>query len=65
MENAFFSDEQIHDCAVVGIPYKRLGELVAVVVVLRYEFVGKVTDQFIGDGSTAVSATLGQARAKI
>lgn len=44
MENAFFSDERIHDCAVVGIPDKRLGELVAALVVLRHEYAGKVIE---------------------
>lgn len=45
VENAFFSDERVLDCAVVGIPDKRLGELVGALVVLRQEHVGKVTDQ--------------------
>ncbi|KIJ37523.1 hypothetical protein M422DRAFT_33642 [Sphaerobolus stellatus SS14] len=45
VENALFSDERVHDCAVVGIPDKRLGELVAALVVLRREHVGKVTEE--------------------
>lgn len=45
VENALFADKRIIDCAVVGIPDKRLGELVGAAVVLRSEWAGKVTEQ--------------------
>ncbi|KAF8509850.1 hypothetical protein BU17DRAFT_55903 [Hysterangium stoloniferum] len=44
VENALFADKRVHDCAVVGIPDKRLGELVGAVVVLRPEYIGKVSE---------------------
>ncbi|GJJ14155.1 hypothetical protein Clacol_008415 [Clathrus columnatus] len=47
VENALFADARILDCAVVGIPDKRLGELVGALVVLRSEWVGKVTEEDI------------------
>ncbi|KAF8581157.1 acetyl-CoA synthetase-like protein [Ramaria rubella] len=47
VENALFSDPRILDCAVVGIPDKRLGELVTALVVLRAEWAGKVGEDDI------------------
>ena len=44
MENALFADPRLLDCAVVGIPDKRLGELVAALVVPRMEWLDKVTE---------------------
>ncbi|KAG8913376.1 hypothetical protein FRC00_002529 [Tulasnella sp. 408] len=35
VENAFFDDERVHDCAAVGVPDRKLGELVALAVVLK------------------------------
>ncbi|KZV86862.1 acetyl-CoA synthetase-like protein [Exidia glandulosa HHB12029] len=45
VENAIYADERIHDVAVVGIPDKRLGELVGALVVPKPEFYGQVTEQ--------------------
>ena len=44
VENALFADPRLLDCAVVGIPDKRLGELVAALVVPRMEWLDKVTE---------------------
>lgn len=49
VENALFADKRILDCAVIGIPDKRLGELVGALVVLRSEWTGKVTEQDLLD----------------
>ncbi|KAG9050832.1 hypothetical protein FS837_001942 [Tulasnella sp. UAMH 9824] len=35
VENAFYDDERVHDCAAVGVPDRKLGELVALAVVLK------------------------------
>ncbi|KAG8893123.1 hypothetical protein FRC01_013767, partial [Tulasnella sp. 417] len=35
VENAFYADERVHDCAAVGVPDRKLGELVALAVVLK------------------------------
>lgn len=47
VENALFADSRLLDCAVVGIPDKRLGELVGALVVPRMEWMGKVTEEDI------------------
>jgi len=47
VENALFADERLLDCAVVGIPDKRLGELVGAVVVPRMDWVDKMTEEDI------------------
>ncbi|KAG8997806.1 hypothetical protein FRB90_012424 [Tulasnella sp. 427] len=38
VENAFYTDERVHDCAAVGVPDRKLGELVALAVVLKDTF---------------------------
>jgi acyl-CoA synthetase (AMP-forming)/AMP-acid ligase II len=47
VENALFADPRLLDCAVVGIPDKRLGELVCALVVPRKEWLGKLTEEEI------------------
>jgi acyl-CoA synthetase (AMP-forming)/AMP-acid ligase II len=47
VENALFADPRLLDCAVVGIPDKRLGELVGALVVPRKEWLGKLTEEEI------------------
>ena len=44
VENALFADPRVLDCAVVGIPDKRLGELVAALIVPRKDWLGKLTE---------------------
>jgi acyl-CoA synthetase (AMP-forming)/AMP-acid ligase II len=42
VENALYSDPRVMEAAAVGVPDKRLGELVSAVVTLKTEFNGKV-----------------------
>ncbi|KAG8911106.1 hypothetical protein FRC01_005926, partial [Tulasnella sp. 417] len=35
VENAFYADQRVHDCAAVGVPDRKLGELVTLAVVLK------------------------------
>ena len=44
MENALYSDERVLEVAAVGVPDKRLGELVAAIVSVKPAFRGKVTE---------------------
>lgn len=44
MENALYGDDRIIDAAVVSVPDKRLGELVAAVAATKPLFHGKVTE---------------------
>lgn len=44
VENALYSDERVLEVAAVGVPDKRLGELVAAVVSIKPAFHGKVTE---------------------
>jgi len=44
VENALYADERLLDVAAVSVPDKRLGELVAAVVVTKTPFRGKVTE---------------------
>jgi len=44
VENALYSDEGVLEAAVVGVPHKTLGEVVAAVVSLKPSFIGKVTE---------------------
>lgn len=47
VENAIYADQRIHDVAVVGIPDRRLGELVGALVVPTTEYFGQVTEDEI------------------
>ena len=47
VENAIYADERILEVAAVGVPDKRLGELVAVVVVPKENFLNDVTEESI------------------
>lgn len=58
VENALFADPRVLDCAVVGIPDKRLGELVAALVVPRSEWLGKLTEGDILERSKLRSVIL-------
>lgn len=49
VENALYRNQKVQDCAVVGVSDKKLGELVAAVVVLRQG--AKATEQEIIDDS--------------
>jgi acyl-CoA synthetase (AMP-forming)/AMP-acid ligase II len=44
VENALYADARVSAAAVVGVPDRRLGELVAAVVVTRPAFHGQVTE---------------------
>ncbi|KAF8913879.1 hypothetical protein CPB84DRAFT_1757805 [Gymnopilus junonius] len=44
VENALYSDNRVLEVAAVGVPDKRLGELVAAVVSIKPTFHGKVTE---------------------
>lgn len=47
VENAIYKDERVLDVAVVSVPDKQLGELVAALVSTKPEFQGKVTEEEI------------------
>jgi acyl-CoA synthetase (AMP-forming)/AMP-acid ligase II len=42
VENAIYADPRVMEVAAVGVPDKRLGELVAAVVTLKPRFQGQV-----------------------
>lgn len=44
VENALYSDDRILEAAAVGVPDKRLGELVAAIVSIKPAFRGQVTE---------------------
>lgn len=44
VENAFYEDDRILEAAAVGIPDKRLGELVTALVCVKPMYRGKVTE---------------------
>lgn len=44
MENALYSDPRVLEVAAVGVPDKRLGELVAAVVVVKPAYQGQVSE---------------------
>ena len=44
VENAFYADSRISEVAVVGVPDKRLGELVVAVVFPKRAFRGNVSE---------------------
>jgi len=44
VENALYADERVLEAAAVGVPHKRLGEQVAVVVSLKPQYRGQVTE---------------------
>ncbi|KAF9475541.1 acetyl-CoA synthetase-like protein [Pholiota conissans] len=44
VENALYADPRILEAAAVGVPDERLGELVAVIVSVRSEYEGQVTE---------------------
>ncbi|KAE9396336.1 acetyl-CoA synthetase-like protein [Gymnopus androsaceus JB14] len=44
VENALYADPRILEAAAVGVPDKRLGELVAAVVSVKPSYIGKVTE---------------------
>ncbi|KAF8974758.1 hypothetical protein BDZ97DRAFT_1775265 [Flammula alnicola] len=45
VENALYADERVLEVAAVGVPDKRLGEIVAAVVSIKPAYQGKVTEQ--------------------
>ncbi|KAF9009086.1 hypothetical protein BDQ17DRAFT_1236553 [Cyathus striatus] len=45
IENALYADERIGEAAAVGVPDKRLGELVAALVTIKPSFKGRVTEE--------------------
>jgi acyl-CoA synthetase (AMP-forming)/AMP-acid ligase II len=45
VENAIFSDTRIMECAAVGVPDKRLGELVTAIVVPKENYKEEVTEE--------------------
>lgn len=47
MENAIYADQRLDDVAVVSVPDRRLGELVAAVVHPKAAFIGKVREEEI------------------
>ncbi|KAF9462626.1 hypothetical protein BDZ94DRAFT_713673 [Collybia nuda] len=44
VENALYADERVYEAAAVGVPHKRLGEVVAAVVYVKPENRGQVTE---------------------
>lgn len=44
IENPLYTDPRISEVAAVGVPDKRLGELVAVVVSIKAPYRGQVTE---------------------
>lgn len=44
VENAFYADSRISEVAAIGVPDKRLGELVVAVVFIKRAFQGKVSE---------------------
>ncbi|KAG8952437.1 hypothetical protein FRC04_004497 [Tulasnella sp. 424] len=51
VENAFYADERVHDCAAVGVPDRKLGELVALAVVLKDAFKANVNEAQLLEGA--------------
>ena len=47
VEDAIYTDDRVLEVAAVGVPDKRLGELVAVVVVPKEQSFGEVTEESI------------------
>lgn len=47
VENALYADPRLSEVAVVGVPDKRLGELVAAVVSVKSAFRGQVTEKYL------------------
>ncbi|EJD48651.1 long-chain-fatty-acid-CoA ligase [Auricularia subglabra TFB-10046 SS5] len=47
VEDAIYADDRVMEVAAVGVPDKRLGELVAVVVVPKEKFLGDVTEESV------------------
>ncbi|KAJ3724511.1 hypothetical protein C8R42DRAFT_453754 [Lentinula raphanica] len=50
VENALYEDVRIREAAAVGVPDRRLGELVAAVVSLKPQYNGKVTESSLIEG---------------
>ena len=45
MENVIYLDHRVADCAAVGVPDRRLGEVVAVAVVAKDAFKGQLEER--------------------
>lgn len=45
VENALYHDPRIRDCAAIGVPDRKLGELVAVAVVAKEQYRGLLDEQ--------------------
>ncbi|KAJ3803041.1 hypothetical protein GGU11DRAFT_671694 [Lentinula aff. detonsa] len=50
VENALYEDTRVREAAAVGVPDRRLGELVAAVVSLKTQYIGKVTESSLIEG---------------
>ncbi|KAJ4002058.1 hypothetical protein F5050DRAFT_797677 [Lentinula boryana] len=50
VENALYEDARVKEAAAVGVPDRRLGELVAAVVSLKTQYIGKVTESSLIEG---------------
>ncbi|KAJ3748750.1 hypothetical protein DFH05DRAFT_1391333 [Lentinula detonsa] len=50
VENALYEDARVREAAAVGVPDRRLGELVAAVVSLKTQYIGKVTESSLIEG---------------
>lgn len=51
VENALYADPRVLEAAAVGVPDKRLGELVAAVVSVKPAYIGKVTESSLIEGA--------------
>ena len=45
IENALYNDPRVLDCAAVGVPDAKFGELPVAIVNVKEEYVGKVQEQ--------------------
>jgi len=45
VENSIFADERVHEVSVVGVPHRRLGEIVGALVVPKEGLYGKMTEK--------------------
>ena len=45
IENALYNDPRVLECAAVGVPDAKLGELPVAIVNLKEEFIGQVQEQ--------------------
>lgn len=51
VENALYADPRVLEAAAVGVPDKRLGELVAAVVSVKPAYIGKVPESSLIEGA--------------